>query len=115
TMVSPFRPGMTATVDVITNEKEGIIGVPISSIVIKSDTTSTKSTKNQNPDQQFECVYVKKGEEAELRVVKTGIQDAKNIEILSGLFIGDTVVTGPYTTVTKKLDDGDKIQITGSI
>lgn len=112
--VSPFRPGMTATVDIITSKKEGIIGVPISAIVIKSDTTSNKSTKNQDPDKQFECVFVKNGQEAELRVVKTGIQDDRNIEILSGLHVGDTVVTGPYTTVTKKLGDGDKIQITGA-
>ena len=39
---SPFRPGMTATVDIITKRKEKVIGVPISSIVMKSDTTSTK-------------------------------------------------------------------------
>src|SRR5690606_31651192 len=30
---SPFRPGMTATVDIITNTKKNIIGVPISAIV----------------------------------------------------------------------------------
>src|SRR5690554_801429 len=36
---SPFRPGMTATVDIITNRKERIVGVPISAIVVRSDTT----------------------------------------------------------------------------
>lgn len=111
--VSPFRPGMTATVDIITSKKEDIIGVPISAIVIKSDTTSTKKSKKENtdPEQQFECVFVKNGDEAELQVVKTGIQDNRNIQILSGLHVGDTVVTGPYTTVTKSLDDGDKIEV----
>ena len=39
---SPFRPGMTATVDIITTRKEKIIGVPISAVVVKSDTTATK-------------------------------------------------------------------------
>ena len=42
---SPFRPGMTATVDVITNKKNQVIGVPISSIVIKTDTSSVKKLK----------------------------------------------------------------------
>lgn len=114
TQVSPFRPGMTATVDVITNDKENVIGVPISAIVIKSDTTSTRnseSKRNFNTDQQFECVFVKKGNQAKLQVVETGIQDSRNIEILSGLHVGDTVITGPYSTVTKTLDDGDKIEI----
>ena len=37
---SPFRPGMTATVDIITNKKTAVIGVPISAIVVKSDTTT---------------------------------------------------------------------------
>src|SRR5690606_27270153 len=41
---SPFRPGMTATVDIISNKKKNIIGVPISAIVIKTDTTDTKKT-----------------------------------------------------------------------
>lgn len=111
---SPFRPGMTATVDIITSKRKDVIGVPISAIVIKNDTSSTKSNKrNEQPDseQQFEVVFVKNGKEAELQVVRTGIQDDTNIEILSGLKVGDTVITGPYSTVTKKLDDGDDIEV----
>jgi len=115
---SPFRPGMTATVDIITNKKTKIVGVPISSIVIKTDTTTTKKklskTKKSKSEEEekFECVFVKNGEEAKLRVVKTGIQDDTNIEIISGLAVGDTVITGPYNTVTKILDSGDKIEVT---
>ena len=111
---SPFRPGMTATVDIITNRKKNIIGVPISSIVIKSDTTSTRSltSANNSPSaEKFEAVFVKEGEEAKLRVVTTGIQDEANIEIKSGLKEGETVITGPYNTVTKLLNPGDKVNI----
>lgn len=113
---SPFLPGMTATVDIITVKRNGVIGVPISSIVIKNDTSSTKSFKRKeksssNAEQQFECVFVKNGAEAKLQVVHTGIQDDANIEILSGLKVGDTVITGPYSTVTKKLDNGDDIEV----
>ena len=39
---SPFRPGMTATVDIITKRKENIMAVPISAVVVKDDTTSVK-------------------------------------------------------------------------
>ena len=110
---SPFRPGMTATVDIITNKKENVIGVPISAIVIKSDTSSTKNKKEESatPGKRFETVFVKEGEIAKLRVVKTGIQDDQNIEITTGLEEGETVITGPYNTVTKKLESGDKVEV----
>lgn len=111
---SPFRPGMTATVDIITNRREDVIGVPISAIVIKSDTTSTGSGGAATSNQKFETVFVKKGNEAKLRVVETGIQDDRNIEITSGLESGEMVITGPYNTVTKTLEAGDKVEVTNS-
>lgn len=112
---SPFRPGMTATVDIITNKKENIIGVPISSIVIKTDTSSTTNNKViketlSEKTEKFECVFVKEGDVAKLRVITTGIQDDSNIEITSGLEENDEVITGPYNTVTKTLKSGDKIE-----
>jgi HlyD family secretion protein len=112
---SPFRPGMTATVDIITNKKENIIGIPISSIVIKTDTSSAKSKKIiketiSSKTEKFECVFVKIGDIAKLRVITTGIQDDSNIEITSGLNEGDDVITGPYNTVTKILKSGDQVE-----
>ena len=112
---SPFRPGMTATVDIITNKRMNVIGVPISSIVIKSDTTATKKTYGTTPategTEKFECVFVKDGQKAKLRVVQTGIQDDSQIEITEGLKEGDVVITGPYNTVTKNLNTGDDIEV----
>ncbi|MGL2965728.1 efflux RND transporter periplasmic adaptor subunit [Flavobacterium sp. XGLA_31] len=116
---SPFRPGMTATVDIITKRKEKVIGVPISSVVVKSDTATTKKPEMKEggedkkittkSDKKFECVFVKVGDKAKIRVIKTGIQDDTNIEVISGLKKGDVVITGPYTTVTKDLNSGDKV------
>src|SRR5690606_12743811 len=110
---SPFRPGMTATVDIITNKRSDVVGVPISAIVIKSDTSSTKNRGKvtASAGQRFETVFVKEGELAKLRVVKTGIQDDQNIEIITGLEAGEIVITGPYNTVTKKLESGDKVEV----
>jgi HlyD family secretion protein len=117
---SPFRPGMTATVDIITTRKENVIGIPISSVVIKSDTAATPKIQDlENNDQvktksdkKLECVFVKVGDKAKIRIVKTGIQDDTNIEIISGLKKGDEVITGPYVTVSKDLNSGDKVKIT---
>lgn len=122
---SPFRPGMTATVDIITESKANIIAVPISAVVVKEDTTSVKKdimaelekeeqkAKGTAPkkDEKFECVFVKVGDKAKLRVVKTGIQDDTNIEIISGLKKGEEIITGPYTMVSKELYTNDKVKI----
>lgn len=112
---SPFRPGMTATVDVITKKRENIVTAPISAIVVKTDTSSTKKKapkKDSSIEQEkFECVFVKDGDEAKLRVVTTGIQDDSKIEILTGLEEDEEIITGPYTLVTKTLKTGDKIEI----
>lgn len=110
---SPFRPGMTATVDIITNKKENVLGVPISAIVIKNDTTarSSNSEADAATDEKMEAVFLKVGEEAKLQPVKTGIQDDRNIQIQEGLEEGDVVITGPYNTVTKNLKAGDKVDV----
>jgi HlyD family secretion protein len=118
---SPFRPGMTATVDIITKRKEKVIGVPISSVVVRSDTSSVKkvdmvvgNNESKSPpksDKKFECVFVKVGDKAKIRIIKTGIQDDTNIEVVSGLKKGEVIITGPYTTVTKDLNSGDKIKV----
>lgn len=114
---SPFRPGMTATVDIITNKRNDVIGVPISSIVIKTDTSTVKrgeikETKIESElEEKFECVFVKQGDKAKLKVVETGIQDDTNIEITSGLDVDDEVITGPYNTVTKSLKNGDDVEV----
>jgi HlyD family secretion protein len=119
---SPFRPGMTATVDIITKTKKNVLSVPISSVVVKSDTAAVKEIKIEDPqsdekkaapksDKKFECVFVKVGDKAKIRIIKTGIQDDTNIEVLTGLKKGDVVITGPYTTVSKELNSGDKVTL----
>ena len=113
---SPFRPGMTATVDVITEKKENVIGIPISAIVVKlpSDTVTTRKAETRSvvsgDEEKFEGVFVNQDGKAVLKVVETGIQDDSNIEITSGLAEEDIVITGPYNVVTKRLESGDKVQ-----
>lgn len=116
---SPFRPGMTATVDIITKTKKNVLSVPISSVVVKSDTAAVKEIKMPanldeeksapKSDKKYECVFIKVGDKAKIRIIKTGIQDDANIEVISGLKKGDVVITGPYTTVAKELNSGDLV------
>lgn len=117
---SPFRPGMTATVDIITKTKTNVLSVPISAVVVKSDTLAAKSLDTKpddeseaqaapKSDKKLECVFVKNGDKARIRIIKTGIQDDANIEIISGLKQGDIIITGPYTLVSKELNSGDAV------
>ena len=112
---APFRPGMTATVDIQTERRNNIVAIPISAVVIKTDTTARKpgaTTPQVDIDaERFECVFVMKDNIASLRIIETGIQDDSRIEITSGLDTGDVVITGPYNTVTKLLDPGDRVAL----
>jgi HlyD family secretion protein len=123
---SPFRPGMTATVDIITTRKENVVTVPISAVVMRTDTTSSRKVevveeegddeaKEEAPqvknDKRYECVFVKVGDKVKLRIITTGIQDDTYIEVTSGLQKGETIVTGPYTVVTKELNQDDKVYV----
>ena len=120
---SPFRPGMTATVDIITTRKEKVLGVPISAVVVKADTTPVKKIEVEDPtaenkvkpksDKKYECVFVKVGNKSKIKIIKTGIQDDTNIEVLEGLAKGDVIIVGPYTTVAKDLNSGDKVIVSG--
>ena len=116
---SPFRPGMTATVDIITKIRKDAVAVPISAIVIKTDTSSTKksftksnASNDESPaeEQKFECVFINDNGKAKLRVVETGIQDDTSIEIVTGLDENDKIITGPYNVVSKTLKPGDLIE-----
>ena len=117
---SPFRPGMTATVDVVTKTKANVLSVPIAAVVMMSDTAAVKEVKKNYTkvtytkaapkiDKKLECVFVKVGDKAKIKIIKTGIQDDSNIEVIIGLQKGDVVITGPYATVSKELNSGDKV------
>ncbi|SFO41766.1 HlyD family secretion protein [Algoriphagus ornithinivorans] len=102
----PFRPGMTAAVEIITNQKENVLSLPLSAVTTREDqldTLADGSTKMR------ELVFVMQDGEAKMKAIKTGISDFQNIEVLEGLQEGDQVISGPYFVVSKELKDGDKV------
>lgn len=103
--VSPFRPGMSATVDVITGSINNSISVPIQSVTAKKDTLATTG------NDFMEYVFVLDGKKVKMVSVKTGIQDNRYIQILSGLNKGEIVVEGPYDAISRKLEDGMKVKV----
>lgn len=116
----PFRPGMSASVEIFTHSEEGAISVPIQSVTTREDEDKKKKNKamkgpdaeeEDNFDDLREVVFVAKGDSAIMVEVKTGIQDDSYIQILKGIEVGDQVITGPYNAVSRKLEDGDVIQV----
>jgi len=105
----PFRPGMTASVDIRTEIKENIKLLSIQSVTTRKDSSSValnskeKFSKETKEKEAFECVFIHHNGKVQLKSVETGIQDNQNIEIISGLDEGDEVVKAPYSAVSKKL------------
>lgn len=106
---NPFRPGMSATVDIQTESKKDIITVPIQSVTTRTDTT--KITGTPTDDDIRTIVFTTDGTYAFAKDVKTGIQDNSYIEILSGLSVGDSVISAPFSAISKKLSDSTLIEI----
>jgi HlyD family secretion protein len=124
----PLKPGMTASVEILTNRKENIATVPLSSVTTreigaevkegeKKEEDGTNSTNandaleaKKRKENTKEVVFVMEKGKAKMIQVKTGISDFENIEIVSGLKEGQEIISGPYATVAKKLKEGDLVK-----
>ena len=109
---SPFRPGMTATVDIITNEVKDALVVPIQAVGVRKDTTDKARMIEEsmtNANEKFEVVFFPEDGKANLKVVKSGIQDDEFI-MVSGLKDSTKIITGPYSAVSKNLLKGASIK-----
>jgi HlyD family secretion protein len=103
----PFRPGMTASVEILTNSKNNALAIPLSAVTTREDKKDSLATSTVKPK---EIVFVSENGVAKMREVKTGISDYENIEILEGLKEGDEVIAGPYFVVSKELKEGDRVK-----
>lgn len=106
---NPFRPGMSATVDIQTESKENILAVPIQSVTTRTD--STKVTGTPSDKDVRTIVFTTDGKYAIAKDVKTGIQDNSYIEILSGLDTTEKAISAPFSAISKKLSDSTLVEI----
>lgn len=104
---NPLRPGMSCTVDIQTEVRDGIIAVPIQSVTTRTDTTDITSTI----DDIRTIVFATDGEYALAKDVETGIQDNNYIEIISGINDNERVISAPFSAISKKLSDSTLIEI----
>ncbi|WP_373398209.1 efflux RND transporter periplasmic adaptor subunit [Algoriphagus halophilus] len=102
----PFRPGMTASVDIITTSKNNTLSVPLSAVTTRDNMVDTLAGGTTKPK---ELVFVSENGVAKLKEIKTGISDFENIEVLEGITEGEEIISGPYFVVSKQLKEGDKV------
>lgn len=119
---SPFRPGLSATVDIQTAKTMGLV-VPIQSVTVREEDKPKDSAvdgpkkeeddkqKDKNKPKAKEYVFVVEGNKVKQVEVKTGIQDDQNIIIISGLKAGQQVVSAPYAAISKTLKDKIEVEV----
>ncbi|OHX65907.1 efflux RND transporter periplasmic adaptor subunit [Flammeovirga pacifica] len=125
---SPFRPGMTASVDIITQTKNNILTVPLTSVTtrkrsemkkkddedddVKDENKTMLNNSKKKDSELLEVVFVynKETKEVTPREVKTGISDFDNIEILSGIEDGEVIIKGPFRIISETLKAGDLVE-----
>ena len=93
-----LRPGMNVKTEIITNEKSDVLIIPIQA-----------SGKRKVEDKTTETVFKVEGSKAVLKEIITGASSDTDIEIISGVEQGDTVIIGPYR-VLSKLKDGQQVE-----
>jgi len=128
-VVDGMRPGMSATVEIITEERNQVLAIPIQSL------TTPRKPKNSEKKASF-SVNVDAGEKewgnrsksmsgktgrtvvfvindgvAEQRFVETGIVGERDYEVTSGLEEGEKVVTGGFVAISRELYDGAPVTI----
>ncbi len=123
----PFKPGMTASVDIITKTKANIRTVPLAAVTVRTESeledsnsdddeansnrdSKKKDSKSNEEEKKIELIFVSDNGVAKVVKVETGISDYENIEIISELSDSAQVITGPFIAVSKRLKEGDLVK-----
>ena len=123
-----FKPGMSASVDIMTETVADAISIPIQAVTVrdfnklKPDSSKTAPTSGEPSGSQTaevlipeedlrKVVFVVKDGKVEVVEVSTGISDETHIFITSGLQTGQEVVVGPYRLVSRELNPNDKVTV----
>ena len=128
-----MRPGMSAAVDIITENREQVLTIPIQSLTSPRQAPDGESKKKSsgfsvsveagdrkgqwgNRSQKSgnkgkNVVFVVKGNTVEQRFVETGIVGDRDYEVVSGLEENEEIVIGGFVAISRDLYDGAVINI----
>jgi HlyD family secretion protein len=103
----PFKPGMSASVDIQTRREYNILSVPVNAVTTRD---WADSVQNDDSIRQVVFVYNSTDKKVMLRDVQTGIQDNKFIQIINGLKANEEVVVAPYGAIARLLKDNTSVK-----
>jgi HlyD family secretion protein len=129
------RPGFTCTAEITTATRDSAIAVPIQATTVREMVVDEKGAivREQGPSQdtrtktaagtlqaselkpgherkEIEGVFLVRDGKAVFEAIKTGIAGEKYFEVVSGLKEGDSVITGPFSSV-RELRDGAAVKV----
>jgi len=113
-----FRPGMSGTVDIFTHTVDDATTVPIQAVTVRDfmqldvEHGGIADSLRTPGEEDLRRVVFVVADESRVRIqeVETGIADDSHYVILSGLSVGDRVVTGPYRAVSRTLEPGELVE-----
>ncbi len=119
---SPFRPGLSATVDIESETVKGM-AVPIQAVFTDTKSDDNKGTSQEDAEKQksklndkqvkqYVYLFDAKASTVKKAEVTTGIQNDQFIIVKTGLKAGQEIVSGPYSAIQNKLKDGLKVEKT---
>ncbi len=104
----PFRPGMSASVEINTQTVDDVLTVPIIAVTTRDINKKKEEEESDLEEDLKEVVFVCSSDTVKMIPVVTGIQDDSYIRIVDGIDEGTEIVSGPYSTVARKLEEGDQ-------
>ncbi len=122
-----LRPDLSATADIVTAERKGVLTIPIIALTVKEagkgkeeassgmkveDPKAKARAEREKRRTELEGVFVvdKEKEKAVFRPVKVGIAGDNYFEVASGVSLGEEIVSGTYQAI-RSLQDGDRIRL----
>ena len=108
-----LRPDLSATAEVVTDTRAGQLSIPIIALTLREDEEAQGTAGNSRGGaaDPIEGVFVIREGEAHFTPVQVGIAGQEYFEVISGLSLGDSVVSGPYQVV-RTLEDGAAVRPT---
>jgi len=99
-----FRPGMSASVAIITDTKEEVLTIPIQAVAVR--------VLDEESDNDYEeVVFLYDSDTVKMVPVTTGIQDDEYIHVVDGIDEDVQIISGPYSAVARELDSGTEVTL----
>ena len=102
-----IRPGFSVTADIITGTKANVPTIPLAAVVIRDSPKGEKDASGRIKTE--EGVYTVTDGKVRFAPIKTGLTGELDVEVVSGLKEGESVISGPFKTL-RTIKEGDKVK-----